>query len=87
MLLVKLEHAERKLDILLIHVLAREIKDDVLLVVWNLLLADMFDELRQSVSTTLAIHAHVRTSHMVGRLDSLHRQPILVLGRSVEICV
>ena len=47
-LLIKLDHHIRHLHILLCDVLASDLEDDVLLVVRDLLLANVFHELRQS---------------------------------------
>lgn len=45
-LLVQLEHHVRNLDILFGLILGRDLENDVLLVIWDLLLADVLDELR-----------------------------------------
>lgn len=48
-LLAQLQHHVRNLDILLRLVLRRNLENDVLLVVWDLLLRDRLNELAQPV--------------------------------------
>ena len=47
--LLQLDHNVRNLDILLLRILGSDLEDDVLLVVWDRLLADVLDELAHPV--------------------------------------